>query len=207
MPRDGSITKTKIMDEAQNLFIDRGYAATSIEQIIDRSEITKGSFFYHFKGKGELALELVKRFAEADGNLVDGMLARAESLSRDPLQQMLIMMRLYEEAFEGTDRAPDGCLFAAYAYQSDIMSDEITTIIVGAIEYATNRIHAKLEEAAREHPPLTDVDLRSLALLFTTQFEGAFVMARTLPDPGTMLDQIRHYRHYLELIFGTHPRP
>jgi TetR/AcrR family transcriptional repressor of nem operon len=191
------------MDEAEGLILRQGYAATSIDQIIAKAEITKGSFFYHFKGKGDLALQLVTRFAEADRKLHDETLARAERLSRDPLQQLLIMMGLYEEMFEGYGGETPGCLFASYVYESDLMSEEIRAIIVGAIRSATGKIAAKLEEAVAVHTPRVEFDARSVADLFTTSFEGAFVMARTLPEPDIMLDQLRHYRCYVELLFGV----
>jgi TetR/AcrR family transcriptional regulator, transcriptional repressor for nem operon len=203
MPKDGSITRNRIMDEAQTLIIQQGYAATSIESIIANAEITKGSFFYHFKGKGDLALQLVKRFADVDKKLLADTLGRAEKLSQDPLQQLLIMMGLYEEMFEGFSEETPGCLFASYVYESNLMSDEIRAIIVDAVRSTTERIAAKLEEAKSIHPPRIAFDARSVADLFTTSFEGAFVMARTLPEKDTMLDQLRHYRTHLRLLFGV----
>jgi len=48
-------TRTRILDVAQKLVLAQGFTSTSIEQIVDASDLTKGGFFYHFKGKSDLA--------------------------------------------------------------------------------------------------------------------------------------------------------
>ena len=55
MPKDGRLTKEKILDAAEALVLDHGYGATSIDQILEKTGITKGAFFYHFKSKAALA--------------------------------------------------------------------------------------------------------------------------------------------------------
>ena len=44
----------------------KGFAATSIEELIAAAGITKSGFFYHFKDKGELAKGLMLRYLEHD---------------------------------------------------------------------------------------------------------------------------------------------
>jgi len=108
--------------------------------------------------------------------------------------------------FEGYEQESPGCLFASYVYEDNLMTDEIRTVIVDAVRSASESIEAKLKLAVEAHPPRIPFDARSVADLFTTTFEGAFVMARTLSDKGTMLDQIRHYRTYIRLLFGVEDR-
>ena len=85
------------MNAAQAQILETGYSAASVDAVIARAGITKGAFFYHFKSKAELALALVRRDADHDADLLQGNLDRAESLSRDPLQQLLVLVALYEE--------------------------------------------------------------------------------------------------------------
>jgi TetR/AcrR family transcriptional repressor of nem operon len=51
--RNGARTRTAIMDAAQGLILQQGFAATSIDEIIERTGVTKGAFFYHFKSKSD----------------------------------------------------------------------------------------------------------------------------------------------------------
>ncbi|MBV8965582.1 MAG: TetR/AcrR family transcriptional regulator [Mycobacteriaceae bacterium] len=53
------VTRQKIIDAAVELFTDVGYDATSLGDIIDRVEVTKGAFYYHFDSKESLAQAIV----------------------------------------------------------------------------------------------------------------------------------------------------
>jgi AcrR family transcriptional regulator len=47
-------TRQRLLDEAQRLFRERGYAATSLEQIAEAANVTKGAIYGHFSSKEEL---------------------------------------------------------------------------------------------------------------------------------------------------------
>jgi AcrR family transcriptional regulator len=56
------LTRRRLLAEAQRLFRERGYAATSLEQIAEAAEVTKGAIYGHFASKEDLmigAIELV----------------------------------------------------------------------------------------------------------------------------------------------------
>ena len=59
--RKGGDTRERILDAAESAVLDKGFAATSIEELIAAVGITKSGFFYHFKDKGELAKALLVR--------------------------------------------------------------------------------------------------------------------------------------------------
>ena len=54
-PRKGSETRERILDVAEAAVLEKGFAATSIEEVIAAVGITKSGFFYHFRDKNELA--------------------------------------------------------------------------------------------------------------------------------------------------------
>lgn len=54
--------KQLIMEKALELFAENGFQSTSIQQITDRCNISKGSFYLHFKSKDELIFELINHF-------------------------------------------------------------------------------------------------------------------------------------------------
>lgn len=60
----------------------------------------------------------------------------------------------------------------------------------------------KLRAAAERYPPRFEVSLDSVADTMTVLFEGAFIMSKTLKEPGTVAAQLGHYRNYLALLFG-----
>jgi AcrR family transcriptional regulator len=59
-------TRQRLLDEAQRLFRERGYAATSLEQIADAADVTKGAIYGHFASKEELLLSAIEATPTAD---------------------------------------------------------------------------------------------------------------------------------------------
>ncbi|MEO3405513.1 TetR/AcrR family transcriptional regulator [Mucilaginibacter sp. CAU 1740] len=48
-----------ILEKASELIYRKGYQATSIDEIIATTQVTKGAFFYHFKNKEEMGIAMV----------------------------------------------------------------------------------------------------------------------------------------------------
>ena len=195
-------TRGKLLDAAEKLVNHQGFSATSIDQINAAVGVTKGTFFYHFKTKQDLARALIDRFAAADGELLRSNMERAEKLSEDPLQQVLIFTGLMLEVAEQLDSTTQpGCLYATYCFESGLFSDETKAVTAGAILKWRSALSEKLRAIVKMHPPRKPVDIESLADMLTTLFEGAFVLARTLEEKSTFRDQVQHYRTYLKLLF------
>ena len=52
-------TKNKILDAARVLFCEKGYAATSVQDILDRTGTGKGQFYHYFASKQDLCLAVI----------------------------------------------------------------------------------------------------------------------------------------------------
>lgn len=202
MPRDSTATREKILDAALALVFDRGFGATAIDAVIERAGITKGTFFYHFKNKNDLARALVERFARQDMELLEEFSARAEKLSRDPLQQLLIFLGLFHEMFEDLDEVYPGCLFASFCYQSGLMGEDINALGFESVMKWRAWFTDKFRAIERTYPPRIDVDYDDLADLFTGILEGAFILSRMTDDPKLIARHMKQYRDYVELIFA-----
>lgn len=203
MARDGTSTRTKIMDAAERLILEQGFGGTSIDRVIENASITKGTFFYHFKSKADLAYALVERYSHLDLGHLDNNLKIAESRSDDPLEQILIFVRLFEEGAEELTEPYPGCLFGSYCYEAGLFDDRTLAVIQETMLTWRERMGAKLREAMQRHPPRRPVDVETLADMMTVIFEGAFILSKTLKEPKVVSAQARHYRTYLELLFAA----
>lgn len=62
------VTRTRILDAAQRLFMAQGYEHTSIQNIVDElGDLSKGAIYHHFKSKEAILEELINR----DNNVQD----------------------------------------------------------------------------------------------------------------------------------------
>lgn len=62
-------SRERIVATARALFVERGYASVSMQQIADATGLRKASLYHHFKSKEELLAEVMA--AEMDRVLVD----------------------------------------------------------------------------------------------------------------------------------------
>jgi TetR/AcrR family transcriptional repressor of nem operon len=203
MPRSGAKTKSLILDAAHNLVMGHGLAGTSIDMVLAKAEVTKGAFFYHFKTKADLARALVQRYADNDAAHLQDQLSRAEKLSRDPLQQVLIFIGLLQEEVDEMTDPGAGCLIASFIYQFEDLNAEIRTISAESFLEWRQRLGEKFEAAMAHTPPKLPVKGEDLADAMVSTFEGGFVMMRVLQDPKQLAQQLTHYRNYIELLFGV----
>ncbi|MCD8398473.1 MAG: TetR/AcrR family transcriptional regulator [Lachnospiraceae bacterium] len=57
-------TRSRIVQAAWELFYENGYDATTVDEIVERSETSKGSFYHYFAGKDALLSSLSTLFDE-----------------------------------------------------------------------------------------------------------------------------------------------
>ena len=207
MPRDGTATRERILDAAQRIVLERGFAATSVDAVLAEAPATKGAFFHHFPSKSDLGRALLERYAAADERMLDDFMAAAEAESDDPAEQLVAFVHHFEHAADELAPTQPGCLFVSFIYESQLAGDGEDDLIATSIRHWRTRLLEKLEAAARLHPPDIAVDLHSLADQVFTTFEGGFILARAMHDPRHLRAQLAHLRHYLELLFHLSPHP
>src|SRR6478752_10435879 len=88
----GARTRERILDLAYLSVIQKGFSATSIEELVAEAGITKSGFFYHFKDKNDLARQVLERYQAENDVFQRDLIARARDLSADPLHSFLIFL-------------------------------------------------------------------------------------------------------------------
>ena len=107
-------TRQRLLAEAQRLFRERGYAATSLEQIADAAEVTKGAIYGHFASKEDLMLSALEAAPAPDYSatlnnesqpLRERLAAFGRAAAEEPGDAGELAM--YLEFFAALLRAPD----------------------------------------------------------------------------------------------------
>ncbi|RAP77419.1 TetR/AcrR family transcriptional regulator [Paenibacillus montanisoli] len=94
-----SLQKQKIVESAMKFFAERGYAATSIQDIANDCGIAKGSVYKFFTSKEDLFVEVYKQLfqamhEEAERIKADPVLTPKERFVRETLNQILYFSEL-----------------------------------------------------------------------------------------------------------------
>lgn len=77
-------TRNLICRKAVRVFAEKGYDATSVQEIAEATGVAKGTIYYHFKGKREL---FVASITEGLKELIDEAKAAVGSIG-DPIEQI-----------------------------------------------------------------------------------------------------------------------
>jgi TetR/AcrR family transcriptional regulator, transcriptional repressor for nem operon len=207
MPRNGTATRDRILDNAQRLALDKGFAATSVDEVIAASSSSKGAFFHHFPSKNDLGRALLSRYAEADVAALTAFMERAEAITDDPGEQVLAFLRLFEEVGDDiVEEQQSSCLYVSFVHDRQLTADGSTQVINDAIGAWRRRLAEKLATAALTRPGLAQLDLEALADHVFVTFEGAFILARASADPTAMRSQLRVLRQLLDALLGQQTR-
>jgi TetR/AcrR family transcriptional regulator, transcriptional repressor for nem operon len=198
-------TRQRILDVAQSRVLEKGFAATSIEEIIVEVGITKSGFFYHFADKGELARAMLERYVERERVLFDNLFARADELSDDPLHSFLVALKLFSELFENLAEAHPGCLTAAYCYQERMFDRQVRDLNAAGILAWRKRFRERLEAIAKVYPPRMPVDLTDVADMISALADGGIILSKTLNEPKALTRQILLYRDFVRALFLGSP--
>lgn len=204
MPKDGTLTRERILDAAEHLVIENGFAATSVDQVLAAAPTSKGAFFHHFGSKLDLARALTERYVAADVANLHEALAATEQVA-DPAERLVAFVRHFEDRAEAIMAAQSSCLYVAVLTERQLVSNGTAGLITGAIEAWRKEIAGLLHAAAIAR----GVDLEDLggvdALadhVFVT-FEGAFLLCRSTGDSTHMRTQLGVLRSLLTRALGV----
>ncbi len=186
---------------AEAAVLAKGFAATSIEELIATVGITKSGFFYHFKDKGELAKAMMLRYIEHDGKVLNEIFQRGDELHSDPLHGFLVGLKLFAEMLGNLPEAHPGCLAASFCYQDQLFNKEIRDLNAASVLAWRKRFRERLELIAKTYPPKQTVDYEALADMAASNVEGGLILGRLLKDQTILPRQILLYRDLVRSIF------
>lgn len=195
--------REEILEAAERSVLSKGFDATSIEEIVAETGITKGGFFYHFKDKNALARALLERSIEIVAESVNEIEKRARDLTDDPLQCVLIILKLLAEGLTEPDHPFQRSLISAIVYQERLFDRTIVERMRELLLDYEDRRLSFFEQIAEVYDMSDDVDLEHVSAMFNTVFEGAIVHARATARPEAQAQQILLYRSYLKLLFAN----
>ena len=204
MPRDGAVNRERILDAAQHLVIENGFAATTLDQVISTAGTSKGALFHHFDSKLDLGRALTERYVAADIGQLHWALAETADIE-DPAERVVAFVACFEDAAEEIMAAQSSCLYVAVLTEQQLVSNGTADLITHAIEVWRAEI-ADLLEAAGAGRGLDLGDGKALADHVFVTFEGAFLLCRSTGDPGHMRAQLGVLRRCLAALLGTDAR-
>jgi AcrR family transcriptional regulator len=199
--RKGADTRERVLDAAESAVLEKGFAATSIEELIAAVGIIKSGVFYHFKDKGELAKALLVRYIARENTLFDEIFGRADELNEDPLHGFLVGLKMLSELLADLPRGHPGCLIASYCYQDRLFDREVQALNTAAVLAWRKRFRARLDLIATRYQPRIAIDLDDVADMLSVIADGGIILSKVVKDKDALSRQVMLYRDFVRSIF------
>lgn len=200
-PRRGSETRERILELAEAAVLDKGFAATTLDELIAGAGLTKSGFLYHFKDKADLAKALMRRYIDQNDAVLTEIFRRADELNEDPLHGFLVGLKLFAEMMADLPNGHPGCLVASYCYQDQLFNREIRELTRTGVSGWRRLFRERLERIAARYPPRLAVDLDDVADMANTLIDGGIIMSKIMKDKDILPRQVMLFREFVRALF------
>ena len=191
-------SKTKLLNAALLMIRTKGYAATTVDDICDAAEVTKGSFFHHFKGKEELAVEATRHWTDVTG----GVFAAAPYQAiADPRERVLASIDFRRDILQGN--LPDfTCLLGTMVQETFETHPAIRDACWSGIDGHAQVVANDIALARALYAPDAEWTAQSLAHYTQAVLQGAFILAKAQGSAHIAVQCVEHLHRYVELLLG-----
>lgn len=179
---------------AMQLFWEKGYASTSIADILKAADANSGSLYHFFPGKQDVLLAVLDAYLAG----IDEMLLKPlwEGVP-DPIDRVFALLGGYRRLLTTTD-CQYGCPIGYLALELHEPDPPVRERIAANFSQWVDRIETCLDQAGDRLP--ADLDRRALAHFVLTTMEGAVMQARTYRSIKTFDQSIAQLRAYVDAL-------
>lgn len=195
LPRGRIDKRAALIDIGTAIFTQKGFSTTGIDEIVQATDVPKGSFYYYFSSKEEFAIAVI-------GNYGRYFSRKLERILKDQDKTPLARLKGFtEEASSGMMRFDfkRGCLVGNLGQEMASLEENFRVVLLDVLREWRRRFAACLQEAKDSGEILTPVDAATLSHFFWCAWEGAVLCAK-LERSAVSLDIVRDvfFDHTLE---------
>lgn len=181
-----SETRLTILEKAFELIYINGYQATSIDEILATTKVTKGAFYYHFKNKEEMGLAIINEMMQ---QTMGKMLLEPLANSSEPLQAIYEMMEyllIQAPHLQIKYGCPTNNLIQEMSPLNESFSQALAQIMNEVLEATKNAI----ENAKNLGQVRADINSEQVAIFISSSYAGIRNLGKLYQNP-------LHYHLYL----------
>lgn len=184
-----SVTRIHILEKSFGLIYRNGYQATSVDKIIESTQVTKGAFYYHFKDKEKMGLAMIK---EVVAPRLDKLLINPLKNANDPLKK--IFSTIKKNLIEDNDfEVQYGCPINNLIQEMSPIKESFKISLQSVIEHWKKAIVTELENGKKNGKVNETIDSNSVAEFIIVGYEG-------LRGTGKVYQSLELYQSYLKQL-------
>jgi len=170
---DPTPLKERIIHESLRLFSLKGYLSTSINDILEAAETSKGGFYNHFASKEELFFEVLE---EAQIIWRKRTLWGLKDLE-DPLQKVQLLLANYRDRYlKDSENFPGGCIFVTFSVEMDDQDPHLAKEVNKGFIGLRQMLKGLLEEGRQSGRLSNQVSTEAITEMLFSGMLGASVL-------------------------------
>ena len=197
-PAKPANARSKLLDAAMTLVREKGYAATSVDDLCKMAGVTKGAFFHHFPSKEALAVAGAEAWTEHARARIftDAPWQRVE----DPLDRLVAHIDFRLAMLDGPVEGFT-CFVGTMVQETFATNDNIRAACDASITAYAERLAEDIQSAIDRHGIGHGVTALGLAYHVQAVLQGAFILAKAKGNPAIARDSVTHLKRYVASLF------
>jgi len=180
--RHRQFDKSEVLEKATQVFIEKGFEATSIQDLIDAMGINRASLYDTFVDKETLFLEVLDRY---DNLMYEEF---ATLIDANPIKLEALQEWFYRVVEQGSNRRHPGCLMVNSTIERALRDEDCKARAVRNFRRSEEVYFNALTKAAANGEIEPGRDLRALARFLCGTIRGLRVCAKATSDYQTLKD-------------------
>lgn len=184
MKSKGEETRNRILETATDLIHRKGFGATSINDLLEATDIKKGCLYFHFPGKDALGLAVLEKMR-------DDFLAVLETslVGTTPGKCLDNFFTKVMDIHRGKEFV-GGCIFGNTALEMGDTENHLLDIIRQVFKAWMDKLKAVIAAAQDSGEVRNDIPAEILACQMLAAIEGGIMLSRLEKDETPLCDSL-----------------
>ncbi len=193
MASKGERTREKILSEARLIFKQKGFGATTINDLLDVSGTTKGNLYFHFSDKEAVALEVLRREQQSFSDFLEQAFSGKSAAAGLDNFFNKALEKQCQQGFIG------GCLFGNTALETSDTSPLFAGLVRDVFAEWIKTFEEKITAAQAVKQIRTDIPAGDLAEMVVATIEGGIMQSRLQKSAAPLKRSLETLRKLLDL--------
>jgi TetR/AcrR family transcriptional repressor of nem operon len=187
-------TRDRLINSARFLFWDRGFAGTSMADLLAHAQVNSGSFYHFFESKEALLREVLQQYlALLRPVIVNPAFAKMD----EPLERIFAILEGYRAGIVQTD-CRYGCPLGRLALEIDPENRPAHKLIAQNFQGWIDAVRECVEELKHRLPRGTDRE--ALATYVLVVMEGGVMLSRSYASVEPFDRAVVQLRQHFQLL-------
>lgn len=190
-------TRDRLIESARFLFWERGYAGTSMSELLAHAEVNSGSFYHFFDSKEALLRAVLEQYIELLRPMV---MDPAFATTPKPLERIYAILAGYRQRILMTD-CTFGCPLGRLALEVDPENAPAHKLIAQNFQGWIDAVRECLVDMKTALPKGTDID--ALATFILVTMEGGVMLSRSYRSVDPYDRAVEQLREHFRLLLSN----